>query len=158
MLRWQAAGPGAQRPCAGQAGAQASSAWLTVTVPPAIGLPFLSRTRRVTAAGIALAAMLWLVPETSARVAYSGREPKTSKIAQVPVPLMQAFVVAVWPSASGPGVSVAEAIPLALAEAEPLGATIPVELCQVTGWPAAGFPPPRAGAWTGHCAVAPAAG
>ena len=49
--------------------------------------------------------------------AYSGRAPKAVKATHWLVPLRQALMVAVWPSASGPTVSVLVAMPLALVRA-----------------------------------------
>ena len=81
--------------------------------------------------------MLWLVPETAARVANSGREPKALKATQVLVELRQALEVAVWPSASGPAISVVVARPAALVVDGLAGAVIPVALCHAMCWPVA---------------------
>jgi hypothetical protein len=117
----------------------------------------MSRTRSVTGKGAEPTARACLAPETAAREANSGREPKAVKVEQVLVPVRQAVMAAVWPSVSGPTVSVAEAIPFALVVAGLDGATMPVAPCQVTFWPAEGEPPLWTSAWTGHWTVAPAA-
>ena len=68
-------------------------------------------------------------------------------------------MVAVWPAARGPTVSVRVAIPLELviAAAEPRE-TMPVaEAAQETDWLAAGTPFERTRAWTVQVKVAPAA-
>ena len=127
-----------------------------MTVPLAMGFPSMSNMRMATGAGVAVAAMLWLVPEMAASVANSGRDPKAEKGTQVLLALRQAFEIAVSPSASGPTVIVAVAKPAALV-IELAGATIPEVLCQVTCWPASGEPPLSANACTGHCTPAPAA-
>src|ERR1700722_2976646 len=105
-----------------------------------MGLPSMSSTRRTTDAGAMLVAMLWLVPETAARVANSGLEPKAWKVTQTLVPVTQALAIAVWPSASGPTVRVVLATPAALVMAADGGAAIPEAFCQATCRPGAGWP------------------
>ena len=53
----------AHRPCPAQGGVQAYTAWYRVKVPAAIGLPFISRTRRVIWLGVPEARRDWVVPE-----------------------------------------------------------------------------------------------
>ncbi len=87
-----------------------------------MGLPSKSSRRRVIWAGVDWTERLWAVPETAWRVAYSGRAPKAVKTTHWLVPLRQAFMVAVWPSASGPTVSALVAMPLELVRAAALPA------------------------------------
>src|SRR5258708_2385071 len=103
-----------------------------VTVPPAIECPFISSTRIVIAAGLVLKDMLWIVPDTAARLAYWGRAPKAVKATQVVPPFRQAFEVTVWPWLSAPTISVAAATPAELVVDAVPGATMPVTLCHFT--------------------------
>src|SRR5208282_2470689 len=91
--------------------------------------------------------------------AYSGRAPKAVKATHWLVPFRQALMLAVWPSASGPTVSVCAAMPAELVVTEAgLGLPIPeVGFCHATLWPLSGTPLLSTSASTVHVKVAPAA-
>src|ERR1700736_6637199 len=119
-----------------------------VTVPPVIGCPFISNTRIVIVAGLVLRDVLWMVPDTAARLAYCGRAPKAVKATQVVPPFRQAFEVTVWPWLSAPTTSVAAATPVELVVDAVADATTPVTFCHFTCCPAIGAPPLCASACT----------
>jgi hypothetical protein len=85
-----------------------------------MGLPSVSRRRRVIWLGVDWRERLWAAPETASREAYSGREPKAVKATHWLVPLRQALMVSVWPSVSGPAVRAWVAMPLELVRTAPL--------------------------------------
>src|SRR5580698_2971508 len=123
-----------------------------------MGLPFMSRTRRVIIPGVPEAERAWAVPETGSSHAYSGRAPRATKLTHWVVPFRQAFAVDCWPSASGPTARDLEAMPLesVVADAPPCGEMLPLD-CQVTVCPGAGAPPVSAIACAVQLTVAPAA-
>jgi len=84
----------------------------------------------------------WLVPETAASEANSGRAPKAVRVTHWLVPFRQALMVAVWPSVRGPTESVVVAIPLTLVRDEAFDCVLmpgPLDV-KATDWPAVGTP------------------
>src|SRR5579863_6909274 len=110
-----------------------------------MGLPFMSRTRRVMMPGVPAAESVWAVPETASIQANSGRAPRTTKLTHWPVPLRQAVEEVCWPSARGPTESDLKAMPFAPVVDEDVPDTLMLLLaCQTTVCPAAGAPLVRA--------------
>src|SRR5215469_940801 len=132
--------------------------WKSVTVPPAMGLPFMSRTRRTIWEGASVTATLWAVPETGSTQAYSGRAPRALKLTHCWVPLRQAEALACWPGVRGPTERALAAMPEELVTTAAVMVCFrPAPHCHATDWPAAGEPFLRARAWVVHMAEVPAA-
>src|ERR1039458_10142593 len=116
-----------------------------------MGFPSMSRRRRAIWLGVAEAARIWLVPEIGSSNAYSGRAPYAEKATHWLVPLRQAVMLTVWPSASGAMVRASVAMPaeLVIAPIEPCGVMPPPGgVCHATDWPARGLPLERTRACT----------
>src|SRR5579862_755195 len=126
-------------------------------MPPAMGLPSISRRRRTIWPGVAESESDCAVPETGASEAYSGRAPITVKLAQFVVPFTQATEVDCWPSESGPIVRSCVAMPFALAIAAGPCTEMLDAARHTTDWPLIGVPLLRTRACTGQVMVAPAA-
>src|SRR5208337_1081957 len=121
-----------------------------------MGLPSMSKTRRVIRLGVPLTERLCEVPETAWRVAYSGREPKAVKVMHCEVPLRQAVTVTVWPSERGPTVRDLAASPLELVVTAPDWKVMELEdVCQATDWALRGWPLLRTRAWVVQVKVEP---